>query len=104
MTRTAARALRRTGWTCPALWAITVAHSLRDPTALNAKLRTIMDGLPTLLLEANVVLGIQHRAAEIGILVDRPFVQARLARWQGAVEGVQAGLRTIEAAGRARVS
>jgi hypothetical protein len=80
------------------------AFTTSGPSALNAKLRTIADSLPTLLLEANVVLGIQNRAAEIGILVDRTFVQARLARWQDAVAGVKAGIETLEARGKAKAS
>jgi hypothetical protein len=71
---------------------------------LNAKLRTTLDSLPTLLSEANVVLGIQNRAAEIGILVDRSFVEARLTRWQEAIEGIQAALRSVDASRKARVS
>ena len=63
---------------------------------MNAKLRTALDGLPNLLFEANVVLGIQNRASEVGIRVDRTFVQARLARWHDAIDDVQASLRNLE--------
>jgi hypothetical protein len=72
------------------------------PTPLNAKRRTVLDGLPNLLFEANVVLGIQNRASEVGIRVDKTFVQARLARWQEAMDDVQASLRDLEASATAK--
>jgi hypothetical protein len=57
---------------------------------MKRRLCTVIDDLAPMLFEANVVLGIQNRAADIGFTVDRSFVRARLDRWQDAIAGVEA--------------